>query len=77
MPRASASQISRKPSRQRRLEFERNIADDKRTVSARPEELAGLPQDYITAHAPEADGQVRITMAYPDVFPVSRYASER
>ena len=56
------------------LEFERNIADDKRTVSARPEELAGLPQDYITAHAPEADGQVRITMAYPDVFPVSRYS---
>ena len=56
------------------LEFERNIADDKRTVSARPEELAGLPQDYLTAHAPEADGQVRITMAYPDVFPVSRYA---
>ena len=56
------------------LEFERNIADDKRTVGARPEELAGLPQDYITAHAPEADGQVRITMAYPDVFPVSRYS---
>ena len=57
------------------LEFERNIADDKRTVGARPEELAGLPQDYITAHAPEADGQVRITMAYPDVFPVSRYST--
>jgi thimet oligopeptidase len=56
------------------LEFERNIADDKRTVSARPEELVGLPQDYITAHAPDADGQVRITMAYPDVFPVSRYS---
>ena len=56
------------------LEFERNIADDKRIVMARPEELAGLPQDYIAEHAPGADGQVRITMAYPDVFPVSRYA---
>ena len=56
------------------LEFERNIADDKRTVSARPEELAGLPPDYLAAHPPQADGQVRITMAYPDVVPVFRYA---
>ena len=56
------------------LEFERNIADDKRTVNARPEELAGLPQDYIAAHPAQADGQVRLTMAYPDVFPVFRYA---
>lgn len=57
------------------LEFERNIADDARTVSARPEELSGLPQDYIAAHPPQADGQVRITMVYPDVVPVFRYAS--
>ncbi len=57
------------------LEFDRNIADDKRTISARPEELAGLPQDYIAAHPPQADGRALITMAYPDVFPVLRYAS--
>jgi thimet oligopeptidase len=56
------------------LEFDRNIADDHRTVSARPEELAGLPQDYVAAHPPQADGQVHLTMAYPDVFPVFRYA---
>ena len=74
MPPASASRISRTAITATTLEFERNIADDNRTVSARPEELAGLPQDYVAAHPPQADGQVRITMAYPDVFPVFRYA---
>ena len=57
------------------LEFERNIAEDKRTVLARPEELAGVPPDYLAAHPPQADGMVRISMAYPDVNPVFRYAS--
>lgn len=56
------------------LEFERNVAADQRTISAAPEELAGLPADYLAAHPPGADGRVRITMAYPDVFPVMKYA---
>ena len=57
------------------LEFERNIAEDQRTVRARPEELVGLPQDYLATHPAQSDGQVTITMAYPDVVPVFRYAS--
>ena len=57
------------------LEFERNIAEDTRTISVRPEELAGLPPDYVTAHPAQTDGLVRISMAYPDVNPVFRYAS--
>jgi len=56
------------------LEFERNIADDKRTVAARPEELAGLPADYVAAHPVGPDGMIKIGMAYPDVGPLMRYA---
>jgi thimet oligopeptidase len=54
--------------------FERNIDDDVKSVKADPSELAGLPQDYIDAHKPGADGKVTITTAYPDVFPVLDYA---
>jgi thimet oligopeptidase len=41
------------------LEFERNIAEDKRTVLARPEELAGVPADYLAAHPPHPDARRR------------------
>ncbi len=40
----------------------------------KPEELAGLPQDYIDAHKPGADGLVEISTDYPDYQPVMAYA---
>ncbi|MDQ2674384.1 MAG: Zn-dependent oligopeptidase, partial [Chloroflexota bacterium] len=55
-------------------EFDRNIANDVRTVEATPDELDGLPTDYVAAHPPGPDGRVRITTEYPDVFPVFTYA---
>jgi thimet oligopeptidase len=54
--------------------FDRNISDDKKIIEADPSELAGLPQDYIDRHKPGADGKVRITTDYPDVFPVMTFA---
>jgi thimet oligopeptidase len=54
--------------------FERNIADDQKTVQADASELAGLPQDYIDSHKPGADGKIQITTAYPDIFPALEYA---
>jgi thimet oligopeptidase len=56
------------------MEFDRNINEGVLTVTARPEELAGLPEDYIKAHPAGPDGLVKITTAYPDAFPVLRYA---
>jgi thimet oligopeptidase len=56
------------------LEFERNIAEDKRTVTVRPEELKGLPADYLASRPAGPDGTIKIGMAYPDVLPVVRYA---
>jgi len=54
--------------------FERNIADDQKSVETDAASLAGLPQDYIEGHRPGPDGKIKITTAYPDYFPVMNYA---
>lgn len=54
--------------------FDRNISDDQKTVETTPDELAGLPQDYIDRHKPGADGKVAITTNYPDIFPIFQFA---
>ncbi len=56
--------------------FERNIAEDKSGITlASADDLAGLPQDYIDAHKPGPDGLIHISTAYPDVFPLLKFAS--
>ena len=55
-------------------DFESNIANGRKTVTADPSELAGLPADFIAAHKPGADGKVTVSTDYPDVFPVMSYA---
>ena len=55
--------------------FDRNISDDVRTVEVdNISELDGLPQDYIDAHKPGANGKIRITTNYPDFDPVMSFA---
>ncbi len=55
--------------------FERNIADDQRIVEVTDtSELGGLPQDYIDRHKPDADGKIKISTNYPDLFPVMSFA---
>jgi len=55
--------------------FTRHIRDDDRTVSLKgAEELDGLPQDYIDRHKPDENGEIRLTMDYPDAIPVFQYA---
>lgn len=56
-------------------EFARNIREDRNTVIANnPEELDGLPQDFIEAHKPGPDGKITLTIDYPDAIPVLTYA---
>lgn len=55
-------------------EFMKNIASDVRTVELEPEELDGLPEDYLKAHAPGPTGKVTLTTNYPDYFPFMTYA---
>lgn len=59
------------------LAFEKNIREDKGDIKLQPAELAGLPQDYLDAHKPAADGFVHLTFDYPDVNPVYGFAALR
>ena len=57
------------------IQFDRNINEDAAVVKAKPEELAGLPQDYLDSHKPGADGMVTIKMTGADVAPIFQYAN--
>jgi thimet oligopeptidase len=55
-------------------EFETNIPKGQKTISATPAELEGLPQDFIDAHKPGADGKITLKTDYTDYIPVMTYA---
>ena len=56
-------------------EWDRNIREDVREIELdSAEDLAGLPQDYIDAHAPNEDGKIVVNTTYPDALPVFEYA---
>jgi len=57
--------------------FERNIRDDGTTVKLRPEQLAGLPEDWVEAHPVGDDGLVELTLEYPDVVPMLQFGTDR
>ncbi len=56
--------------------FDKAIAADTRSVDVPVTALKGLPQDWIDAHKPGADGKVRVTTNYPDYIPVMSYAED-
>ena len=56
------------------LEFGKNIQEGMKTIEAAPEELAGLPEDYIARHQPGADGKIALTTDQPDMQPVMTFA---
>jgi thimet oligopeptidase len=56
--------------------FSRNIREDVRRIELRgPEELEGLPADYLAGHPPDPDGIVRICTEPPDYEPFIAYAT--
>ena len=57
-------------------EFSRNIRDDVRTVKATPEQLAGLPEDWLEAHPVDDDGLVTVTTDYPDAVPARMFVKD-
>ncbi len=57
-------------------DFSRHIRDDVRSVRLRPEQLAGLPEDFVAAHPAAADGTVEITTDYPDIIPFRTFARD-
>ena len=45
-------------------------------MQLRPEQLAGLPADYVDAHPPGDDGLVAVTTDYPDYLPFRTFATD-
>ncbi|MEU7143424.1 M3 family metallopeptidase [Nocardia sp. NPDC046473] len=57
-------------------DFGRAIRDDVRSIRLAPEQLDGLPADFIAAHPPAADGLVTVTTDYPDFRPFRTFARD-
>ena len=57
-------------------QFARVIRDDVREVKLRPEQLDGLPADFLAAHPAGDDGLVTVTTDYPDLIPVRTFAHD-
>ena len=80
-PRATACRRCTKRPRGLSLEFSRNIQEGGKTIEATPEELEGLPADYIARHPAEKDasGAERVTLTTdpPDMMPVMTFARAR
>ena len=57
-------------------DFGRNIREDVRSVRIAPERLAGLPEDYRSAHPADDEGLVTITTDYPDLVPFTTFGAD-
>lgn len=55
-------------------QFSKTIAEDVRSIEATPDQLGGLPPDFVASHPVDASGKVRITTDYPDYNPFMTYA---
>lgn len=49
--------------------FSRGIRDGRLTTKVPASALAGLPEDYVSEHPADEDGQVEISTDYPDTLP--------
>jgi len=58
-------------------EFNQNITDAVESIQVKQERLAGVPDDYLTAHPANSEGLVTITTSYSDISPVTKYAHDR
>lgn len=57
-------------------DFSKNIREGVKSITLRPEQLDGMPQDWIDAHPAGDDGLVTVTTDYPDVVPFRTFAHD-
>jgi thimet oligopeptidase len=57
------------------LTFSRNVQEGGKTIEAAPDELDGLPADYLARHPADASGCIPLTTDPPDMQPVMIFAS--
>ncbi|MCV6623003.1 MAG: Zn-dependent oligopeptidase [Cellvibrionaceae bacterium] len=55
-------------------EFNKNINEGVRYVKVKPEELGGVPEEYLNSRKPDENGYIEISTRYPDLVPVISYA---
>ncbi|MGN1072463.1 MAG: M3 family metallopeptidase [Bradymonadia bacterium] len=55
-------------------DFDKNIRENRKTIAFTPDQLEGLPEDFMKTHAPGEDGKIVISTDYTDYFPVLNYA---
>lgn len=56
-------------------QFDKNVREGARQfVLDSVKDLKGLPQDYIDAHKPDAQGKIVLTTAYPDYVPFMQFS---
>ena len=56
-------------------EWDRNIREDVRTIKVKPADLTGMPEDFVKAHEPGADGMATLDINYPDYIPTMTYCT--
>ncbi len=56
------------------LAFSRNVQEGAKHISVSPEDLDGLPEDYLKAHPPAEDGTITLSTDFPDMQPLMTYA---
>lgn len=56
-------------------QFDRNIADARNVIRVAPEDLTGVPEDFIASHPVGEDGLVEISTDYTDIGPVMGFAT--
>lgn len=58
-------------------QFAKNIREGVRSIPVRPEQLAGMPQDWLDAHPAGPDGTITVTTDYPDSVPLMTFCADR
>ncbi len=58
-------------------EFSKVVRDDVRSIRVRPEQLDGVPADWMAAHPADEEGLVTVTTDYPDTIPVRMFARDQ
>jgi thimet oligopeptidase len=57
-------------------DFSRVIRDDVRSIKVTPDQLDGLPADFVEGHPADEDGLITITTDYPDYLPFRTFARD-
>ena len=71
--RKELTKLERKIDKLRR-DFVQTLQEDIRSIRVRPDQLDGLPPEFLASHPTESNGLITITTRYEDYIPIQTYA---